>query len=71
MKIALYIIGGIVGFFVLWLFIDMFRLMEHTCDDCIFAKKGKCLHDGYSTMKEGVCWDFRKKRKKKPISYEM
>ena len=67
MKTVVTIFLIIVGVFVIWFFFEGFRLMEHNCSDCIFAKKGKCLHDGHATMAEGECWDFVKKKRKKQI----
>ena len=64
MKIIGIIVLAILSVLIIWFLFEGFRLWEHNCNDCIFAKNGKCLLDGYSTMTEGVCWDFKKKRKK-------
>ena len=62
MKIVWIIVLAILFILIIWFLFDVFRLMGHNCDDCIFAKNDKCLHDGHFTMADGVCWDFKKKR---------
>ena len=62
MKIVGITVLAILFTLIIWFLFDVFRLAEHNCGDCIFAKNDKCLHDGHSTMTNGVCWDFKKKR---------